>query len=123
MIDMEEVERSLREEGYTDAEIQAAKKIAEMMPVIIESLSEFRENVVAVMEELYESLSEWAESVLNPMFLELGQLTEEVREAENARKRERSKWRMRHCTVKINTKGHQRRPCRVARSMRRVRRG
>lgn len=31
--------------------------------------------------------------------------------------------RTKPCAVKINTKGHQRRPCRVARSMRRVRRG
>lgn len=119
MIDMEEVRRRLREEGFTDAEIQAVKKIAEMMPGIVESLNELWENVMVGMEELSESLSEWAESVLNPTLLDLAKFAEEAREEAEERKSERSKWRMRPCTVKINTKGHQRRPCRVARSMRR----
>lgn len=119
MIDMEEVRRRLREEGFTDAEIQAVKKIAEMMPGIVESLSELWENVMVGMEELSESLSEWAESVLNPTLLDLAKFAEEAREEAEERKSERSKWHMRPCTVKINTKGHQRRPCRVARSMRR----
>lgn len=106
--------------GYTDAEIQAAKKIAEMMPGIVESLNELWENVMVGMEELSESLSEWAESVLNPTLLDLAKFAEEAREEAEERKSERSKWHMRTCTVKINTKGHQRRPCAVARSMRRV---
>lgn len=120
MIDMEEVRRRLREEGFTDAEIQVVKKIAEMMPGIVENLSEFWENVMVGMEELSESLSEWAESVLNPTLLDLAKFAEEAREEAEERKNERSKWRMRPCTVGINTKGHHRRPCAVARSMRRV---
>lgn len=119
MIDMEEVRRRLREEGFTDAEIQAVKKIAEMMLGTVESLSELWENVMVGMEELSESLSEWAESGLNPTLLDLAKFAEEAREEAEERKSERSKWHMRPCTVKINTKGHQCRPCRVARSMRR----
>ena len=59
-----EAERLLMDAGYTEAEIYAGMKIAEMLPGIVEVLRELWESVEEGFGELSEILNEWTESVL-----------------------------------------------------------
>lgn len=104
MSDWDQMYERLKNLGYTEAEILAGKHIYEKLPEIVNQIEGVLEEMVSVIREYLFPFEMMQEAVGE---IELVDPVPPLRPD-------------RRCPVKINTKGYHRKPCAVARSMRRV---